>query len=136
MTRSFFSLLLLTLVSSFSFPAAAEEEKATPVLQYYALSPHITTNVYTQGKTIVYLRVSVDLMVADSSYIADLELHEPLIRDAIIEHIGKQQEEKVKSLAGKAALETELLDLLNGLLLAETGRTIIAKVLFSEYLAQ
>lgn len=116
--------------------ATAEEEKAAPILQYYALSPHITTNVYTKGKTIVYLRVSVDLMVADSSYIADLELHEPLIRDAIIEHIGQQQEEKVKSLAGKAALETELLDLLNSLLLAETGKTIIAKVLFSEYLAQ
>lgn len=136
MVRSFLALLLLSFSFSFSLPVAAEEEKAAPVLQYYALSPHITTNVYTKGNKIVYLRISVDLMVADSSYIADLELHEPLIRDAIIEHVGKQQEEKIKSLAGKAALETELLDLLNSLLLAETGRTIIAKVLFSEYLAQ
>lgn len=75
-------------------------------------------------------------MVADGSYIVELERHEPLVRDAIVEIIGQKTEDQVKTLAGREELRKELLDQLNSMLVAETGKTLLADLLFTKYLYQ
>lgn len=136
MLRPYLPLLLV--LSAFFFPASAAEdqEPTAPAFAYYTLAPDLTTNIHTKGQRIGYLQVRIDLMVADNSYIPDLERHDPLIRDAIINMIGQQSEDKVKTLAGREELRKELMEYLNGILLAETGRTLISELLFTKYLYQ
>ena len=75
-------------------------------------------------------------MVANSDDLAAIEHHQPLIRDAIIELLGKQTEDTIKSLSGREDLRKTLVTRLNETLLPETGKTVIADLLFTKYLYQ
>lgn len=131
-------LIMLTLSALFSSVTLASEEdkNAGPTFAYYTLAPDITTNIYTKGKRLGYLQVRINLMVADSSYITELETHEPLIRDTIVEEIGQRTQEQVTTLAGREELRKQLMDKLNSLLVVETGKTLVADLLFTKYLYQ
>ncbi|MCG9685081.1 flagellar basal body-associated protein FliL [Vibrio sp. Isolate23] len=118
-----------------SFPSMAEES-GEPKLAYFTLEPDLTTNFYTQGKKLGYIQVRIDIMVANESDLAIIELHQPLIRDAVIELLGKQSSDTITSLAGREDLRKNLVEQLNSILLPETGRTIIADLLFTKYLYQ
>jgi flagellar FliL protein len=124
---------LLSLV--ISLPTFAEEE-STPQLAYFTLEPDLTTNFYTKGKKLGYIQVRIDIMVASEADLKIIELHQPLIRDAVIELLGKQSEDTITSLAGREDLRKTLVSQLNETLLPETGKTIIADLLFTKYLYQ
>lgn len=137
MLTRYFVLFIFVCSSLFSITSLAEEETSqAPTFAYYTLEPDMTTNIHTKGKVLSYLQVRIDLMVADNSYIIELEQHDPLIRDAIVEIIGEQSADQVKTLAGREELRKTLLDEINSLLLVETGRTLIADLLFTKYLYQ
>lgn len=138
MLKQYIVLIVSVLISTFSAISYAddEEQNTEPTFAYYTLAPDLTTNVYTKGKKLAYLQVRVDLMVADSSYVVELERHEPLIRDTIVAYIGEQTEDQVKTLAGREELRRQLKENLNNLLIAETGRTLIADLLFTKFLYQ
>ncbi|MDB1122685.1 flagellar basal body-associated protein FliL [Vibrio algarum] len=138
MLKQYIVLIVSVLISTFSAISYAddEEQNTKPTFAYYTLAPDLTTNVYTKGKKLAYLQVRVDLMVADSSYVVELERHEPLIRDTIVAYIGEQTEDQVKTLAGREELRRQLKENLNNLLIAETGRTLIADLLFTKFLYQ
>ncbi|MDW1982467.1 flagellar basal body-associated FliL family protein, partial [Vibrio sp. Vb0304] len=68
--------------------------------------------------------------------LAIVEHHQPLIRDAVIELLGKQTEDTIKSLSGREDLRKTLVKELNETLLPETGKTVIADLLFTKYLYQ
>lgn len=129
-------LLIIALTFLAPIFVHAEEEAAGPAFSYYTLDPEITTNIHTQGQKLGYLQVRIDLMVTDKKNIAEIEHHEPLIRDIIIELVGKQTEDQVKVLAGREELRKTLLEELNNMLVAETGEAIIADLLFTKYLYQ
>lgn len=129
---------LFLLTSPLFMPSAFAEEEAeiTPQYSYYTLEPDITTNYVTQGKKIGYLRLQVDLMVADPANIKEVEHHAPLIRDAIISIIGQQPEAKIKSLAGREAIRQACLNRVNELLIMETNKKLLTELLFTKYLYQ
>ncbi|MGD8113020.1 flagellar basal body-associated protein FliL [Vibrio sp. TRT 21S02] len=118
-----------------SLPTLAEEE-GTPQLAYFTLEPDLTTNFHTKGKKLGYIQVRIDIMVASAADLPIIELHQPLIRDAVIELLGQQSEDTIKSLSGREDLRKTLVEQLNSALLPETGRTIIADLLFTKYLYQ
>ncbi|HAS6395600.1 TPA: flagellar basal body-associated protein FliL [Vibrio vulnificus] len=124
-----FSLLL-------SLPLHAEEEQTGPQLAYFTLEPDLTTNFYTKGKKLGYIQVRIDIMVMSNADLALVEHHQPLIRDAVVELLGQQSEDTVKSLAGREDLRKHLVEKLNEILLPETGKTVIADLLFTKYLYQ
>ncbi|MFM2640928.1 flagellar basal body-associated protein FliL [Vibrio chagasii] len=126
----FLAITLLFSVSSFA------EEESEPKLAYFTLEPDLTTNFYTKGKKLGYIQVRLDIMVANSKDLATIEHHQPLIRDAVIELLGKQNEETIKSLSGREDLRKTLVEHLNKILLPETGKTLIADLLFTKYLYQ
>ncbi|QUJ67344.1 flagellar basal body-associated protein FliL [Photobacterium sp. GJ3] len=132
------SLLLTFAVLLFSLnqPALAQTASANPQYSYFTLTPDITTNYITQGKKLGYLRLQVDLMVADPDYLPLVEHHAPLIRDAVIQIIGEQPESKIKSLAGREAIRQLCLDRVNDLLIAETNQKLLTELLFTKYLYQ
>lgn len=127
-----FALLCLV----FALPAIAEEQAGTPSLAYFTLEPDLTTNFYTKGNDLGYIQVRIDIMVANQADLPLIVKHQPLIRDAVIELLGKQTEETIKSLAGREDLRKSLVEELNSILLPETGKTVIADLLFTKYLYQ
>lgn len=96
----------------------------------------MTTNFYTEGKRLGYVQVRIDVMVADASDLVIIEHHQPLIRDAVVELLGRQNADVIKSLAGREEIRHALVENLNNLLLAETGKAVIADLLFTKYLYQ
>ncbi|EOU2464638.1 flagellar basal body-associated protein FliL [Vibrio navarrensis] len=136
MYKRYIVQIILTLSVLVSLPTFAEEEKAGPKLAYFTLEPDLTTNFYTKGKKLGYVQVRIDVMVMSSEDLALVERHQPLIRDAVVEMLGQQTEETVKSLAGREDLRKNLVAHLNEILLPETGKTVIADLLFTKYLYQ
>lgn len=130
---------LLFLLASLLVPMSAQANDgatANPQYTYYTLAPDITTNYVSQGKRIGYLRLQIDLMVADPSLIPEVEHHAPLIRDAIISIIGQQPEARIKSLAGREEIRQACLNKVNELLLIETNKRLLTELLFTKYLYQ
>ncbi len=135
MLKRYIVQIIIVLSALIALPSYASEE-GQDKLAYFTLEPDLTTNFYTKGKQLGYIQVRIDIMVAREADLPLIEQHQPLIRDAIVEMLGKQSEDTIKSLAGREDLRKNLVDYLNSILLPETGRTIIADLLFTKYLYQ
>ncbi|MEI8672322.1 flagellar basal body-associated protein FliL [Vibrio sp. SA48] len=135
MLKRYVAQIIIAMSLLCALPSKAEEE-GVPKLAYFTLEPDLTTNFFTKGKKLGYIQVRIDIMVANSKDLPIVELHQPLIRDAVIELLGKQTEETIKSLAGREDLRKSLVEQLNAVLLPETGRTVIADLLFTKYIYQ
>ncbi|CAH8210549.1 MULTISPECIES: flagellar basal body-associated protein FliL [Vibrio] len=135
MLKRYVAQIIIAMSLLCALPSKAEEE-GVPKLAYFTLEPDLTTNFFTKGKKLGYIQVRIDVMVANSKDLPIVELHQPLIRDAVVELLGKQTEETIKSLAGREDLRKSLVEQLNAVLLPETGRTVIADLLFTKYIYQ
>ncbi|UTZ22890.1 flagellar basal body-associated protein FliL [Vibrio campbellii] len=136
MYKRYIAQIIFALSLLASAPSWAESEEAAPKLAYFTLEPDLTTNFYTKGNKLGYVQVRMDIMVMSQHDLAVIEHHQPLIRDAVIELLGKQTEDTIKSLSGREDLRKTLVKELNETLLPETGKTIIADLLFTKYLYQ
>lgn len=125
----FCMLLLATL------PTLAQQQPKEIV--YYGFDPDIVTN-YISGnrRSLGYIRITVELMIEDKSFLPAVEHHEPLILDIIYGTISKQPEDKIKSLTGREEIRLALLDKLQQAMKKEAGATIIRDLLFTKYLYQ
>ncbi|TVP10402.1 flagellar basal body-associated protein FliL [Shewanella sp. KCT] len=130
-----FALLCLMLVTSvLSLGAFAEEEEVVDTYAYYGFEPDIVTNYISNRKKLGFVKISVELMVKVPEDLIVLEHHDPLLRAALIEILGAQTEDKVKSLTGKEEIRRECYDTLNRLLEQEIGKPLIVNLLFTKYL--
>lgn len=112
----------------------AEDEEQLEEYAYYGFEPDIVTNYISNRKKLGFVRLSVELMVKDPDELLKLEHHDPLLRAAIVEILGNQTEEKVKSLTGREEIRREVYDTLNRLLERETGKPFVVNLLFTKYL--
>lgn len=138
---------LLVLSLSFpllSMPTFASEDAAAdpassavqPGFAYHALDPDIITNYLGDGKTLGYVRVTVELMAENAADLKLLEQHDPLIRDAIIRLIGSKTGAQIKSLVSREELRKECEARVNELLVKETGKKAVRELIFTKYLYQ
>ncbi|MFM4977448.1 flagellar basal body-associated FliL family protein [Aeromonas rivipollensis] len=107
-----------------------------PGFTYHALDPDIITNYLGEGKTLGYVRVTVELMADNTADLALLEQHDPLIRDAIIRLIGSKTGAQIKSLVSREELRKECEAKVNELLVKETGKKAVRELIFTKYLYQ
>lgn len=121
--------------SAFSVYAAedGDAEVSAPKYVYFDLSPDIVTNFVASSNRLGYLRMSASLMVSDAKDLAIVERHQPLIRDAIIEIVGRQSEAKVTSLAGREDIRQECLKQIHRLMIEECNRKVVINLLFTKY---
>jgi flagellar FliL protein len=138
MLKIFLGALLSILLSFTSFFSFAEEEPNENVkdYSYFLLEPDIITNYVSAGKRIGFLRVTVELLVSDKDKFALVELHEPLIRDKLIQILGEQGEEKVKSITQRDAIRLLCLREINAIVKAQTGENIVEDLIFTQFLYQ
>lgn len=137
------NVLLISLLTVTALHAQASEEPAAepattsqPGFAYHALDPDIITNYLGEGKTLGYVRVTVQLMAESEADLKLLEQHDPLIRDAILRLVGSKTGAQIKSLAGREELRQECENKVNELLVKETGRRAVRELIFTKYLYQ
>lgn len=111
-------------------PSLAQEDK----FAYFGFEPDIITNYITTKKKPGYVRITVELMLVDASYLDVVEHHSPLLRDAIVEILGKEPEEKIKSLTGREEVRKLCAKKVKDLLQKETGQELVRDLLFTNYL--
>ncbi len=130
MKKTVFTGLFILLVSLTSLSARAES-----TVGYFGFEPDIITNyIGPSSKKMGYVRVTVDLMLNKTSDIAIVEHHTPLLRDALVEILSKEPENKIKTLTGREQIRLKSAEKLKSLLKEETGHEIIRDLLFTKYL--
>ena len=126
------SILLILVATSMQVYAA--DEKPLDEYAYYGFEPEIVTNYISNRKKLGFVSISVELMVKAPEDLIALEHHDPLLRSAIVEILGNQSEDKIKSLTGREEIRRECYDTVNRLLEVETGKTPVVNLLFTKYL--
>ncbi|OCH14433.1 MULTISPECIES: flagellar basal body-associated protein FliL [unclassified Aliivibrio] len=136
MTKKSLFVGLLLIISQLFSPAVLAAEDSTPQMGYFTLAPDLTTNFVTKGKKLGYIQIRVDILVADSRDLPSLEHHNPQIRNSLVDVLGQQPEQRIKSLAGREEIRKECLTAINEILLTETGKTLAVDLLFTKYIYQ
>ena len=124
---------ILILVTLLSFALSLSSVKAADYA-YFGFEPSIITNYVALKKKLGYVRITVELMIEDSSNYETVEHHAPLLRDAIITIIGQQPEAKVRSINGRQEIQRLCEIKVKNLLTKETGQPLIKKLLFTQWL--
>ena len=121
------SLILILVLLSSTFAKAAD-------YAYFGFEPSIVTNYVAVKKKMGYVRLTVELMIEDANNYEIVEHHAPLLRDAIINIIGQQPESNIKSINGRYEIQRLCEDKVKELLEKETGKPLIKKLLFTQWL--
>lgn len=132
------TLVTLFILCSINVAKAQEDgEQSGPSYAYIALDPDIVTNYAgDNSKKLGFLRITIELMLDNPNFIADVEHHMPLLRASAIEVIGAQNEQKVKSLTGREEMRRMILKNFRDILSKETGNEIVKDIIFTKYLRQ
>ncbi|NVK25081.1 MAG: flagellar basal body-associated protein FliL [Gammaproteobacteria bacterium] len=134
MTLKRFLTACLVFAASLSSVAHSQETMQNNV-GYYGFEPDIITNyVSVNNNKIGFVRITVELMINDVSNVSIIEHHAPLLRDAIIDVLIRQPEQKVKSMTGREEIRVLILDKLRELMKKETGQTLVRDLFFAKYL--
>jgi len=126
---------VLQLIALMIFITSSSKSNAADYA-YFGFEPSIITNYIAVKKKMGYVRLTVELMITDSSDYEAVEHHSPLLRDAIITILGQQSEAKIKSIKGRNEIQKLCEDKVKDLLKKETGETLIKKLLFTQWLSE
>lgn len=116
-------------------PAA---EALPPVPQpaiYYPLKPEIIVNFSVKGRQ-RFLQAELVVMTRENDVISAIELHQPMIRNALVLLIGGQTFTDLQSAEGKELLRQQCLQEIQRLLQEEIGKPGIEQVLFTNFVMQ
>ncbi len=115
----------------------AQDDAKKPNYAYVGLEPDIVTNYAgDNSKKLGYVRVTIEMMVADPSKIMSIEHHMPLLRATAIEVFGAQPEDKIRSLTGREDIRRLVLQKFRDIMKRETGEDVIENIIFTKYLRQ
>ena len=114
--------------------AMMEEKPKAPAI-YYPIKPPIIVNFDTKGRQ-RFLQAEVTLLTRESDVIGTVELHMPMIRNALVLLIGGQQFEDLQTAEGKEFLRLQCLEELQRIIENEIGKVGIEQVLFTNFVMQ
>ncbi|MEP4892399.1 MAG: flagellar basal body-associated protein FliL [Aliiglaciecola sp.] len=132
MKSVFFACILAITSSQFIGAAQAQSNFA-----YYGLEPDIVTNFLGSNATnLGFVRTTIELMLEDADYIEAIEHHSPLLRATVIDILGRQPKDKVKSLTGREDFRRTSLEQLRELMEKETGKPMIKDIIITKFIVQ
>jgi len=133
----YMTLLAIMLLSSKVVQAQDDAEANLPSVAYIALEPDIITNYAgDNGERLGYLRITIEMMLDQPALIPELEHHMPLLRATVIEIVGAQSEQKVRSLTGREEMRRLILKRFKDIMTKETGQETVKDIIFTKYLRQ
>lgn len=118
-----------------SAEAAQEEEPPPAPAIYYPIKPAVTVNFSVKGRQ-RYLQAELTLMTREDDVISSIELHMPMIRNAMVLLIGGQDYYELQTAEGKELLRQACLQEIQRLLEQEIGKPGIEQVLFTNFVMQ
>lgn len=130
--------LLITVFASLFLWLSTAPGAAAQDVAYYGFEPDITTNYLKEGNDyrLGFIRVAVEVMVPDPSYISVVEHHAPLLRNAFVSILSTATERQVRTMTGRDQLRLKCLERARELMQQETGNPVIREVIFTKYLYQ
>ncbi len=119
-----------------------EEEVATEEVEpppspaiYFPLKPAVIVDFSVKGRR-RFLQAELTMMTRDEDVIGTIELHQPMIRNALVLLIGGQIFSEVQTAEGKELLRQQCLQEVQKLLEKEIGKPGIEQVLFTSFVIQ
>lgn len=112
-----------------------EEEPPPKPAIYYPIKPPITVNFSVKGRQ-RYLQAELTLMTREDDVISAIELHLPMLKNALVLLIGGQDYREIQTAEGKELLRQQCLQEIQRLLEQEIGKPGIEQVLFTNFVMQ
>lgn len=126
------------LALSLPFTAVAFAQTATGSsgeVHYIPLEPAFVTNYGGPGR-LKYVKVDMTLMVDNLSASTAVQQHLPLIRNAVVLNLARQNENNVVTPTGQERIRQQVLQVLQETLQRETGQPVVNEVLFTNFIYQ
>ena len=108
----------------------AEQAQAASLGPLFSLDTFIV-NLADAGRS-RYLRVTMDLELAESNDSAELSERLPQVRDSILMILPSKQFDDIASMEGKIALRDEIIAKLNSLF----AKNVVTNIFFTEFVVQ
>lgn len=115
-------------------PEEAVEPPPKPAI-YFPMKPAIIVNFSNKGRQ-RFLQVELTMMTRDESVVSAIELHQPMIRNALVLLIGGRIFDELQTAEGKELLRQNCLQEVQRLLEQEIGKPGIEQVLFTSFVIQ
>lgn len=134
------TLVALKLFGGVSAPEEEEivAEEVVPSKKpaiYYPLKPDLIVTYLARGKH-RYAQIGITLMFREDDVLAAVELHKPMILNALNMIISGQVYEEIQTAEGKELLRLQCLEELQRLMEQEIGKPGIEQVLFTDFVMQ
>ena len=115
----------------------AEAEPTAPPAPaiYYPIKPEIIVTYQARGRQ-RYMQAEINLLVRSEDVIAAIELHMPMVRNALNLIMGSQAYEDVQTAEGKELMRQNCLQELQKIIEKETGSPGVEQVLFTNLVLQ
>ena len=111
-----------------------DKKSAGPAI-YFPIKPPIIVNYAVKGRQ-RYAQVEVTLMTREEDVIAAIELHAPMITNALVLLIGGQSYVEIQTAEGKELLRQKCLQKIQELLQKEIDKPGVENVLFTNFVMQ
>jgi flagellar FliL protein len=110
--------------------SGAEQSQASSLGPLFSLETFIV-NLADQERSL-YLRVTMDLELVESTFAAELEKRLSQVRDSILMILPSKRFADIASMEGKTALRDEIITKLNGLF----AENVVSNLFFTEFVVQ
>ncbi len=108
---------------------------ALPKPKYYSLDPSFVVNLLNE-RTTKFLQVDVQVMTRKDNVLERLETYDVRIRHELIMMFSNLKKEQINSIEGRKEIQQKVLDTINDVLEAESGRRGIEAVYFTKFVMQ
>lgn len=102
---------------------------------YYPIKPPITASYSVRGRQ-RYLQAELTLMMREGDVLSAIELHQPMLRNALLMLISGATYDELQTAEGKELLRQRCLQEIQRLLEREIGKPGVEQVLFTNFVMQ
>jgi len=110
------------------------EEPEIPA-QYIKLKPEFVIS-FQVGTRQRFVQASIEIMTRQQSIVDALELHEPMLRNEVINIVSRQDFAELRTAEGRVALQEALKTALTSMMEREAGSDGVEAVLFTNFVMQ
>lgn len=113
----------------------ASEAAKEPIL-YFQIDPNILTFFQSSGRKMAYIVVQVQVVVRGQDNYDLVEMHRPLIQDALTDFFNRQDKKSVQELALREKLRKQAGKVVADVIKEEVGLDVVEDLLFTQYVFQ
>lgn len=114
--------------------AEGEDAKKGPAI-YHPMTPSFVVNI-GDSESSHFLQIEMQLRARNAAAVDALKLHDPQIRNALLMLLGAQTLAEISSREAKEVLQKKVLEEIQRILKAETGKAGVDAVYFTSFVMQ